>query len=375
MKKFLLHLIRLLFLCFPIKQNKLFFETLTGEVKDQANALYKYIKETHPEKYQCYWGVAMDVDVSELAPREATYRRTVRYYYHLMTSQYWFKTHSGGTTMKKRPGQRYIQLWHGPGATKKEGYDLYPTTNNGATMPHAAEWDYFIATDEDNARYIKTAVNLKVPSLLFGSMRTDALVKAPRDAYQKCREQLGISPEEVAVLYAPTYREQDFTKGKIVMPIHNVSRMPNVRLIMRLHPEVKKAFDPSEYGPNMIDGNQVADIFDLYHAADILVTDYSSVSMEFCLLGKPMMFYMYDLEDMKNEKDFYFDYLNHLASPIIRTESELIHAISNSSAFHEQHKEQYHAYTEKYNRYNDGHVCERFFAQLDSGAFLDEEKK
>ena len=362
-------IIQLLFGHLKIVENKIFLETGTGEAKDQVRAIYNYIKANHPEEYEFIWALNPLADVEELCNSEIVYKRTLSYYFHLLTSKYWMRTHSVETIVSKRKGQIYIQLWHGPGATKKEGFDIKGINNNGKVMPHAKEWDYFIATDTDNQRYIQTALNLQIPRLLLGSCRTDVLVNRNRDDYYKLRKKLDIKDTDKVVLYAPTFREIDFHKEKVSLHIKKLSKIENVRLILRLHPEIKNKLDIAEYAENIIDGNKYADIFDLYMLSDILVTDYSSVSIEYSLLMKPFLFYMYDLEEYTKERDFYYNYLDSLPGPIIKTEDELIYAISNIDSIMETYHDSYMTYYEKYNSLNDGNVCRRFYTMLKNGDF------
>lgn len=362
-------IIQLLFGHLKIVENKIFLETGTGEAKDQVRAIYNYIKANHPEEYEFIWALNPLADVEGLCNSEIVYKRTLSYYFHLLTSKYWMRTHSVETIVSKRKGQIYIQLWHGPGATKKEGFDIKGINNNGKVMPHAKEWDYFIATDTDNQRYIQTALNLQIPRLLLGSCRTDVLVNRNRDDYYKLRKKLDIKDTDKVVLYAPTFREIDFHKGKVSLHIKKLSKIENVRLILRLHPEIKNKLDIAEYAENIIDGNKYADIFDLYMLSDILVTDYSSVSIEYSLLMKPFLFYMYDLEEYTKERDFYYNYLDSLPGPIIKTEDELIYAISNIDSIMETYHDSYMTYYEKYNSLNDGNVCRRFYTMLKNGDF------
>lgn len=362
-------IIQLLFGHLKIVENKIFLETGTGEAKDQVRAIYNYIKTNHPEEYEFIWALNPLADVEGLCNSEIVYKRTLSYYFHLLTSKYWMRTHSVETIVSKRKGQIYIQLWHGPGATKKEGFDIKGINNNGKVMPHAKEWDYFIATDTDNQRYIQTALNLQIPRLLLGSCRTDVLVNRNRDDYYKLRKKLDIKDTDKVVLYAPTFREIDFHKEKVSLHIKKLSKIENVRLILRLHPEIKNKLDIAEYAENIIDGNKYADIFDLYMLSDILVTDYSSVSIEYSLLMKPFLFYMYDLEEYTKERDFYYNYLDSLPGPIIKTEDELIYAISNIDSIMETYHDSYMTYYEKYNSLNDGNVCRRFYTMLKNGDF------
>lgn len=362
-------ILQFLFSFCKINEKKIMFETCTGEAKDHVKAFYDYMKANDIQDYEFKWAIKKGNDVSGIEESEIVYKKTWNYYYQLMTSKYWMRTHSIENIVKKRKGQSYIQLWHGPGATKKEGYDMGTIENDGTTMPHAREWDYYIATDLISQSYIKTALNLKVPRILVGSCRSDVLVNMDKDAYYTIREKLGIAEEELAVLYAPTFRENDFNLDKIELKIKKLCQMEGIRVILRLHPEVKNKLDITEYGKSVVDGNSCPDIYELYMASDIMITDYSSVSMEYALLRRPILYYMYDLEDYKVERNFYYNYLENLAGPILETEEELMNAVANIKQVEEEYQEKYEQYYKRYNEKNDGHVCERFYELLKTGSF------
>ena len=63
------------------------------------------------------------------------------------------------------------------------------------------------------------------------------------------------------------------------------------------------------------------------------MTDYSSVFFDFANLKRPMIFYMYDLDDYKNNlRDFYLD-LDELPGPITKNEEELEEAADPSDLY------------------------------------------
>lgn len=368
-RKFVGFILQFTFGHLHISKNKIFLETGTGEAKDQVRALYDYIKQNHPGQYTFVWALKHGVDENGISRKEIVYKKSIGYYYNLLTSKYWLRTHSIETIVKKREKQVYIQLWHGPGATKKEGYDIKGVFNDGKVMPHAREWDFYIATDSDNRDYIKTALNLSIPRILLGSCRTDKLVNSDETKYLESRQAIGINSDELAILYAPTFREEDFHKEKINLDIKKLLNVDGIKLILRVHPEVKKKLVIEEYGDNVIDGSKFSDIFGLYVAADILVTDYSSVAIEYSLLKRPIVYYMYDLEDYIKNRDFYFNFLDNLAGPIAKTEEELIDIIKNIENISKDYEKQYQKYYNHYNGLNDGKVCERFYNMLKDEKF------
>ena len=64
-------------------------------------------------------------------------------------------------------------------------------------------------------------------------------------------------------------------------------------------------------------------------AADILVTDYSSICFDWSLLEKPFICFGYDWEQYKAERGVYFDAEEVYYGGVLRTEEEVIDRILN----------------------------------------------
>ena len=64
--------------------------------------------------------------------------------------------------------------------------------------------------------------------------------------------------------------------------------------------------------------------------SDILITDYSSIMIEYSILNRPTVFFTYDLDEyLENERGFYYDFKSTVPGPIVYTSQELIDAIKN----------------------------------------------
>ena len=64
----------------------------------------------------------------------------------------------------------------------------------------------------------------------------------------------------------------------------------------------------------------------------MLITDYSSIMIDFGLLRKPIIFYAYDLENyLNNERGFYLDYNKDLPGPIVESMDDLISIIKDNN--------------------------------------------
>ena len=128
---------------------------------------------------------------------------------------------------------------------------------------------------------------------------------------------------------------------------------------MRLHYLVSNVIDVSQFKNFVYDVSDYEDINELYVIADMLITDYSSVFFDYANLKRPILFYMYDLDEYKNNiRDFYID-LNDLPGPIVENEKDLIKDIRNIDNIFIEYKENYKKLNEKYNYLDCGKVTEK----------------
>ena len=100
----------------------------------------------------------------------------------------------------------------------------------------------------------------------------------------------------------------------------------NFQLVVRLHPQVHEEMDFK----NIIDATDYKNVNEIISDADILITDYSSICMEFAMLKKPMLFFAYDLDKYKNDRNFYFDYEEYVPGKVVKSFDELVVAIKNN---------------------------------------------
>ena len=101
------------------------------------------------------------------------------------------------------------------------------------------------------------------------------------------------------------------------------------------------------------------DINELYAISDVLITDYSSVFFDFAILRRPILFYMYDLEEYKeNIRGFYLDVPTDLPGEVITEEDELIHRLENLELYFYQYIDKLKNFNQVYNSYQDG-MCSK----------------
>lgn len=361
MRKIVEVLINFFFRLFPIDNKKVLFISTNYRLNDNPYALFRYLKEHNPG-YRLVYLVAKDADVSSLQKGEYAYVRSLMGLYHMATYKYRFTCQSYGSIIKKRPGQRYIQLWHATFSLKKMGFDI--ANSEGLTqLPHTIDWDYYISASENDVQVIKGCSGFTCPYKLLGNPRTDALF-APWDL-SATRKKLGISEGKRVLLYAPTFRDWELDAETVTLP--NLSALTDeYTVLVRLHPFVADKLDPQSLSDGIVNVCGYPDLNELLAVSDVLVTDYSSVFIDFSLLEKPAVFYIYDYETYVKERGgFYLDFKTDLPGPVAFSEEELLKALYNLKP----DLKKIRAFNQIHNTFNDGKVSQRVAEELFNGNF------
>ena len=101
----------------------------------------------------------------------------------------------------------------------------------------------------------------------------------------------------------------------------------NEVLLIRLHPHVAEHCPVGiwdMYPDKIRNVSDYPGVATLLSVADQLITDYSSIIYEYCLLERKMIFYAYDYEVFqKDGRNFYEDYEKFVPGMIVYTQPEL----------------------------------------------------
>ena len=235
---------------------------------------------------------------------------------------------------------KVVQLWHGTGTIKKFGQDA----NSGELADLEKRVDeritHLIVNSEfTKKQYAHTFGMEESRALVLGLPRSDLLQDT--EYLEKRRKKFYMDYPELRnkriVLYAPTFRDSQADHPTLPLDFREfANELPkDTVMLLRLHPFVAQAFDSSALRAverKIMNMSDYVGVTTLLAVADILVTDYSSIVFEFCLLKKPMIFYAYDLEQFReNGRDFYEDYETMVPGPIVKNQAELLDAIEKVS--------------------------------------------
>jgi CDP-glycerol glycerophosphotransferase len=101
------------------------------------------------------------------------------------------------------------------------------------------------------------------------------------------------------ILYTHTFRDKggDPIKDNILdfAQLNKFLEENNMLLILKFHPDPNFDYTKYEKYENILFYDNSKDVYPLMKEIDCLITDYSSIYMDFLLAGKPVLFFPYDL--------------------------------------------------------------------------------
>lgn len=224
-----------------------------------------------------------------------------------------------------------VQLWHAEGAFKRFGLDIdQPPAVRRREKAANRKLTYVVCSSPDIRSIYAGAFGVAPEQVLpLGSPRADALLKAKntadlRAAFDKRYPQCA---GKKLVLYAPTFRE-DPAWDKTFLDSFDPALLARElgedhALLVRLHPQVHTA----RAFPGAIDVTDHPAVNELTLLCESLITDYSSICMDFALLDKPCFFFAPDLARYEATRSFYFDYRTGVPGPVCETMAELTEAV------------------------------------------------
>lgn len=329
-----------------VKKNKIVIVNVRGfEYTCNPKYIAEEFAKRNIDKLDLVWMIGPKTDKS-LIPKNF---RLVRYHslkalYELQTAKiiianaHMINVHKKG--FRKSSDTIYIQTWHGSMGIKKIDKDA----------PHVSEkfgwckweqissacFDYFFVDSESEKQIYESAFWGHGEVLKLGKARDRIFYEDHKPIIEKVKNYYSIPMNNKICLYAPTWRpdgrchcfnldinalkaglkEKFGGEWSILIRFHRISSSKKGQKIF------ETLYDKNE----VINVTQYLDMQELFVAADVLISDYSSCLPEYCILKKKSFIYATDIESY--EPGFYFP-LSDLPSPIAKNNYELISNILN----------------------------------------------
>ena len=313
-------------------------------------------------------------------------RRSLKGFYYTLRAKYWVTDYAACSVANPIFAYRanVVNCYHGFGPKKIEHDDetQSPFKKFQKTRPFIYKiWNFcrfkdafYIVNSPFNADYVQSAFITKDDQqVILGYPRLDGIYNDiphselfMEEDYQtiKSLKEQGYK----LLIYMPTWRDTGTDiSGWLKNPkLQDILKESKTVLICKLHP-ADKNFSNTSKNDTLYFINKSSDVYPLLKYTDGLITDYSSVSLEYLLLDKPIIYYAFDLKEYLEQcRGFVHPFEEYVAGEMPLTENELFeavkHIINGQDNFQERRKE----LRDKFFTYQDGKNCERFVGWIRS---------
>lgn len=214
----------------------------------------------------------------------------------LATAGFWCSNHNIGHFIRhrglvKKPGQFYLQTWHGSFGIK---------CCHDVTSPEERSMvDAVLTNGKFGTEHMRHCFGDGPEVLPTGYPRCDILHSCPSSIRDEVCRRLGLAPERKFVLYAPTFRD-DGDRTAYLTDFEALTAALAKRfggewtVLLRLHPNLRKHNARLSFRGDAADVSTYEDIQELMVAADAMVSDYSSCIFDYILTRKPAFLYVPD---------------------------------------------------------------------------------
>ena len=380
-KQLIIEIYKRLTYIIPTSKKIILFQSSNGR-NYSGNPRYIYeemVRQGLDKEYTMVW-LLFDTTIEIPGRCKKIRNNYIPYFWYLMRAGVWVFDSRQPMYMRKKDSCMYIQTWHGT-PLKKLALDMDKMDMGGSQNIEGYHnkfrratslWDYLISQNPFSTEIFKSCFAFEdKPILEIGYPRNDILINDDNpEAIQKMRQKLGLPLDKKIILYAPTWRDNEFhSKGKYKFASKLDFDKAREALgdeyvfIVKYHYLVSESIDWSPYKGVVYTFDETKDIAWLYLVSDLLITDYSSVMFDYSILRRPMFFFAYDLEDYKdNLRGFYFDFVDEVPGPISRDTDQLIEDILTYDPV--QWKDKYDAYHEKFNCRDDGKAADKIVKKI-----------
>lgn len=376
--------------CLLPKRNLILFNSFP-DFSGNAWALYSYIMQERPDivqKYDIAWSVAKDTKrkqqekiKQQKKPGTGLYvKKSVSGIWTYCRARYVITTHNYFTGVKTAGRQIHINLWHGM-PLKKIGTYL-----DGESEHDDIQGDVTIATGEMFRQVMARAFDMEEEKVLVTGQPCNDLLFHGKNALNK----IGIKKESYTkiLMWMPTYRasvvgeiRSDGDKdafGVVGVMTEEFDRLDALLkekgylLLIKPHPmdvictmELKNSENIRVVTNTRLYEKDV-DLYELLGQMDGLITDYSSVYVDYLILGRPVAFLCSDLKAYEESRGFCFpDILSLMPGTRIYDKEGFFRYLDNMDQCNDEWKQERERLCALFYRERDGHsakrVCDSLF--------------
>jgi CDP-glycerol glycerophosphotransferase len=244
-------------------------------------------------------------------------------------------------------------------------------------------YQFITVSSHRTALAYKTALAYRMNSssriIETGLPRNDVLVYKRKSEIEKQKEKyanlLGFSSDKKIILYVPTFRR----KKEKVESFTDRSHEETIKLEKLLDNGNAIILEKNHFAADKFSVNREAresdsivkisvpvDVQEIMEFADVLISDYSSIILDFLIMDRPMILYAYDYDEYKNEDSgLYYEIDEYAPGAIAYSFEEVCKELTQLLINNEDHYKEKRATVKKLlATYDDGHSSERIVKEV-----------
>ena len=358
--------------------NTILFES-EGDFSANTYAFYEYLKKNgyFNTKYRAVWlidNMSNSRDECICVPKFSRYPNIRRLYYLSTSKVYIFDHRNVLRDYKTRKGMQIVNLFHGCGFKTTKGFSGESKSPETALIVTGEFWN------EIMAGAVQCNPGVVIP---LGYPRNDYFFVNDDNALENWKMDNDLLGFKKILLWMPTFRRSDsvalseeYYKGDTGLPIlervddllelNEILKEKESLMILKVH-HLQSDYDTfkKKYSNIIIvkDDDIISSNVQLYQIvtfADVLITDYSSISNDYLLLNRPMIFTMDDYEEYKMSRGFSIDDpARYFPGHHVFDKDELFNAINDVLEGEDPYKEDRERIAPLMHKYLDGNSSKR----------------
>lgn len=260
--------------------------------------------------------------------------------------------------------QRVLQTWHGT-MLKRLALDRPKVSlrTRLSVLRERRKWNVLLSQNPHSTAHFRSSYAYRGVIWQVGYPRDDELTQLTQ---AEARQRLEIEKHMRVLVYAPTWRDSQ----QQIVDLLNIEAFAKTLpadwiLLVRGHSRTLQFGEYNDHASNIRDVSNWPNVNDVIVAADLFVTDYSSLMFDASVAGVALAFLTPDIDSYREaERGFTFDFEQDAPGPLLTSAEQLRDLLDNLDEMNAAFAERYATWVRRFNPHDDGKAAQRVVSRL-----------
>src|SRR5699024_7754143 len=301
---------------YPVVNNMIFYESLSGgRVMGNPYAIFEQVySDSNFKNYIHIWAIrSFSVIPDDLKDKENIIfvkKNSDAYLRYISSAKYLICNSTFSEYFVRKKEQYYLQTSHGifyktvGRDSKGSPIGVASSTRNLLQATHIIVPNDFMAKKQPKSYSIKNIHSGQIAKIGYPCI--DITINASQEFKQQLSTKLKLNLKKKTVFNAPTWRGSDksqnrFDSNKLISDLKMLATL-DANIIFRGHTVTNKLLKDVKFPETIILPTPDIQTNEILSIVDVLMSDYSSVFFDFIPTERPIVHYLYDLEEYTKER-------------------------------------------------------------------------